>query len=662
MNAITTSGGSLPRASWAAVRRYGYAALAYTLLVALLAISWSLEHQFFALNALADTLAGAAPVTILSIAVTVPILAGNGGIDLSIGPLVSLINVSIVTLAADGHIPSAPYAVIPVALTIGVASGLVNGFLVAVMRIQPIVATLGTYLAYAAFAAMILPQTGKTAPDWMSQFAATIGPLPGAVFPILAIAVAWLAITRTPFYRYLYSTGDSEATAFSSGVPVTAVKTLAYVLCGLFTAVGALAMTALIGSGDATIGTPLTLTAIAGAALGGTTLAGGRGGVLGAVAGGLAVYLIQNVLTITHVPAFYVTLTYGPCSSPASPSTAALPFCSGGPGHERPRRDDQTDWIRLSASQASMLTAWLATVGLFVTGSVTITGFSSLPSVKSLLVLGSDTRHRLRRPNARDRPRRDRPLDRCPDDADRRDDPPVDIAGMEHRERDGGHDRALRRDRGNERTRLPVTPRSPVADHARSQFHRHRRPARLDGGAPEGSSPAWLTTMVSPARTLGPIPVPPVTAVWAGIAIVMLVLMNRTAFGRRVYALGSSPSAAEHALVRPVWTWTIVFTLSGLMASIAGLMLSGFTGYGDVNSGDPYLFDTIAAVVIGGTSLLGGRGGYFRTIAGSIAYIEIQTLLIGYGIGPNPQQVALGVIIVGLAVLYGRESHIRLRI
>lgn len=293
------------------LRRYSYAGLAYSLLIVLLLISWSLESGFFSLSTLSDTLAGAAPVTILSIAMTVPIVSGNGGVDLSVGPLVSLINVAVVTGAASGSFSGEPYVVIPIALAMGVGSGLVNGLLVAVMRVQPIVATLGTYLMYAAFAAMILPQTGNTAPSWLDQFAGEVGPIPGALFPILAVVAAWLAITRTPFYRYLYATGDSEATAFSAGVPVTAVKLLAYVICGLFTAVGALAMTALIGSGDATIGTPLTLTAIAGAALGGTTLAGGRGGILGSVAGGLDVYLIQNVLTITHVPAFYVTLTYG---------------------------------------------------------------------------------------------------------------------------------------------------------------------------------------------------------------------------------------------------------------------------------------------------------------------------------------------------------------
>jgi ribose transport system permease protein len=181
------------------------------------------------------------------------------------------------------------------------------------------------------------------------------------------------------------------------------------------------------------------------------------------------------------------------------------------------------------------------------------------------------------------------------------------------------------------------------------------------GGAPQGSAPTWLTSAVSAATHMGPIPLPPVVAVWAGVAVVMWVLLNRTTFGRQVYALGASPEAAEYALVRPVRVWTIAFALSAVLACVAGLMLSGFTGYGDVNSGDPYLFDSVAAVVVGGTSLLGGRGGYGRTIAGSLILVEIQTLLVGLGVEPATQDAALGVIIVAFVALYGRERHIRLR-
>ena len=105
--------------------------------------------------------------------------------------------------------------------------------------------------------------------------------------------------------------------------------------------------------------------------------------------------------------------------------------------------------------------------------------------------------------------------------------------------------------------------------------------------------------------------------------------------------------------------WTLTFALSALFAALAGVLLLGFTGsaYGDV--GQPYLFQTIAAVVVGGTALVGGRGSYLGTVAGALVLTEINTLLIGLGLQPSMVQAALGLVIVALVSLYGREPHVR---
>ena len=162
---------------------------------------------------------------------------------------------------------------------------------------------------------------------------------------------------------------------------------------------------------------------------------------------------------------------------------------------------------------------------------------------------------------------------------------------------------------------------------------------------------------------MGPIPLPPVIGVWAGVAIATIFVMSKTRFGRQVYAVGASPPAAEFALVRSRLLWTLVFAGSAFISAVAGLMLAGFTGYGDLGAGEPYLFDTVAAVVVGGTSLLGGRGGYARTIAGTLLLTEIQIILIGaFGLGPTEQQAAFGIVILAAVALYGRERHVRFRI
>ena len=97
-------------------------------------------------------------------------------------------------------------------------------------------------------------------------------------------------------------------------------------------------------------------------------------------------------------------------------------------------------------------------------------------------------------------------------------------------------------------------------------------------------------------------------------------------------ALGSNPRAAPLALIDPVRMWIVTYALSAFFAAVAGVLLLGFTGsaYGDV--GQPYLFQTIAAVVIGGTALVGGRGSFLGTVAGALVLTEINTLLIGLGL------------------------------
>ena len=178
-------------------------------------------------------------------------------------------------------------------------------------------------------------------------------------------------------------------------------------------------------------------------------------------------------------------------------------------------------------------------------------------------------------------------------------------------------------------------------------------------GFPSGSAPQFVSDFVSIGGAMGPIPVPGLIPATAVLACVIALLLARTPFGRRLYALGGNPLAARYALISPTPMWTITFALSAWFAALAGVLLLGFTGsaYGDV--GQPYLFQTLAAVVVGGTSLLGGRGGYWGTVIGAIVLTELNTLLIGLGLQPSLVQAALGAVIIILMSLYGREPHLR---
>lgn len=178
-------------------------------------------------------------------------------------------------------------------------------------------------------------------------------------------------------------------------------------------------------------------------------------------------------------------------------------------------------------------------------------------------------------------------------------------------------------------------------------------------GFPSGSAPEAVTKFVSIGGSVGPIPVPWLIPAFIVLTAAIVLVLNRTPYGRRLFALGSNPRAAALALIDPLRMWIATYALSALFAAVAGVLLLGFTGsaYGDV--GQPYLFQTIAAVVIGGTALVGGRGSFLGTVAGAVVLTQINTILIGLGLQPSLVQAALGLVIILLVSLYGREPHVR---
>jgi ribose transport system permease protein len=178
-------------------------------------------------------------------------------------------------------------------------------------------------------------------------------------------------------------------------------------------------------------------------------------------------------------------------------------------------------------------------------------------------------------------------------------------------------------------------------------------------GFPSGRAPDWITGFVSIGARTGPLPVPPIVVLWLVVTVGVLAVERSTSYGRRLFALGSNPRAAELALVRPLRMWVATFAISAAFAGITGLLYLGFTGKASGTVGEPLLFQTIAAVVIGGTSLIGGLGGYGRTVLGAIVLVMLSTMLLGLGVSSTLILAATGVLIIILVSVYGREARLR---
>jgi ribose transport system permease protein len=181
-------------------------------------------------------------------------------------------------------------------------------------------------------------------------------------------------------------------------------------------------------------------------------------------------------------------------------------------------------------------------------------------------------------------------------------------------------------------------------------------------GNPSGVAPNWLGSVAAEGTRIAGVQIAPIVVIWAVIVVFVLIALRSTAFGRRLRAMGSNPRAAELALVSRVRIWTLTFMLSGIFASVAGILLLGFSGSASAIVGDPYLFLAVGAVVVGGTSLAGGRGGYGGTVLGAIMLTILSTILVGVGYSASVQQLLVGLIILVVVASFGREAHVRDRV
>ncbi len=175
-------------------------------------------------------------------------------------------------------------------------------------------------------------------------------------------------------------------------------------------------------------------------------------------------------------------------------------------------------------------------------------------------------------------------------------------------------------------------------------------------GSPQGDAPQFSRD-VAVGKIGGAVPW--ALIFWAIFSAAVIFLLRRTVYGKRLYAVGNNPKAAYLSGVPVRWVLVLTYTLCGLCAGLGGIMLTGYSQQSYLGMGDLYVLPAIAAVVVGGTSILGGSGGYTGTIAGAITVVLLQNVLQIVGIQPAGQQILYGLIILLMLFVYGRNARVR---
>jgi ribose transport system permease protein len=245
------------------------------------------------------------------IAVAMVHLMVTGGFDMSVGSIVAFTG-ACTALMLRGGVPVV-FAVL-LGMVLGAAIGLFNGLIVAKIGINPFVTTLSSLSLYRGLTLIVTRGqnvTGLPAAFKAIGQAKLWGIQTPIIISVVLLIIGDILLRNSRFFRQSYYIGGNEHAARLSGIAVDKIKILAYVLTGLFAAISGIVMTARLGSASVTAGTGLELRVITAVIIGGASLAGGEGTILGAFLGTLLMGLISNALTLTGVDVYWQTFVTG---------------------------------------------------------------------------------------------------------------------------------------------------------------------------------------------------------------------------------------------------------------------------------------------------------------------------------------------------------------
>jgi ribose transport system permease protein len=272
-----------------------------TLLIAALALTVFIHPQFsdFDLQSLAM---GALPLALAAAAQTAVVI--SGGIDLSIGSMMAVTNVLAASTMENASFGQSLLLAVMV-LAVGALIGALNGLIVVLSRVPDVVATLTTGFMWGGVALLIMEKPGGGAPqEFLDLGAGTLFTswLPTAVILlVVAVAAIWIPLRSSKLGLQLYAIGSDRVAAFRSGVNVERTRFASYIFSGLFSAVGGLGLTMTTGIGAPLAGVYYTLSGLAAVVIGGVSLAGGRGGIVGPVMAAYVLTLIPTDLIFLNI-------------------------------------------------------------------------------------------------------------------------------------------------------------------------------------------------------------------------------------------------------------------------------------------------------------------------------------------------------------------------
>ncbi len=279
-------------------------------LIAIVIIFSCISPQFFKFSNFLTILRQVAILAIVSVGMTLVLI--SGGIDLSVGAIISVVSVIISMAAVDGGMPTG--VAIILGLILGSLMGLVNGLMITMTGMPPMIGTLATQMAFRGLGYIICDGASiYHLPDAFKIFGqGWLGPIPVPVIIMVVILVIFsIFLRKTYMGRYFYAVGSNAEATRLCGLDTKKIQILSYVMCGLLSAIGAIIMTSRVNSGQPKAGDGYEMDVLTACVVGGVSISGGEGKIRHIVVGVLIVGVLSNGLTIIGVSEYWQQVAKG---------------------------------------------------------------------------------------------------------------------------------------------------------------------------------------------------------------------------------------------------------------------------------------------------------------------------------------------------------------